>query len=86
MEDVDAWKGRGIYSLGPESPPEATIDAQGVIHWTPPKDKPPGTYDVIVSVRSPIGSRLFTSIRAAGPQPSGRATLTVPENGRLPKL
>ena len=56
IENADVWKGRVKHSLGPVGPPEATIDAQtGVFHWTPSEDQPPGTYDVIVSVRGPDG-------------------------------
>ena len=56
LENADAWKGRVKYGLGPPVPPQAIIDAQtGVFRWTPPIDMPLGTYEVIVSARSPEG-------------------------------
>jgi formylglycine-generating enzyme required for sulfatase activity len=56
LENADAWNGKVKYGLGPPALPQATIDAQmGVFRWTPPVDMPLGTYEVIVSARSPEG-------------------------------
>jgi peptidoglycan/xylan/chitin deacetylase (PgdA/CDA1 family) len=39
-------------------PPGATIDANGVIHWTPVPDQPPGTYTLTTTVtdQPPVGT------------------------------
>ncbi len=53
LEDAAAWEGKVHFTLGPGTPPGATIDAErGVFTWTPTADQAVGEHDVTVLGRS----------------------------------
>ena len=52
VENAAAWQGKLRYSLGPQCPAAATINAEtGELAWTPPLDQAAGKYDVTVSAQ-----------------------------------
>ena len=64
VENSAACEGKLRYSLGPQSPVGATINAEtGELVWTPPSDQAAGKYDVTVSVQGPDGQTAQTTLR-----------------------
>jgi formylglycine-generating enzyme required for sulfatase activity len=66
VENSAAWEGKLRYSLGPQSPPGATINAQtGELTWTPTPDQARAKYDVTVSAETPDGRHDETTLMVA---------------------